>query len=214
MALVATDSEGQQAADVISVIPEAFSPPLHSILITLETNLSEVLAGGLAVQVDLLERLERGTGDRVRVLGLSEGSTRVRFSALSVETSRDCQTVARTFSRVLHINGSYTQEFISAFCEFLSLILLCIDSDQSAASSCSACVSAGRAWGRPGALLRGDSHRFCVHFPFRRPPTLLPPVFPPLSAPLHIPGHAPHLYLELLLLFLQSSPGLALSHRE
>ena len=116
VSLVATDNSST-TSDVISIRPEVFTLPLHSVLVTIGTNLSEILAGGIFVSLSLSQRIASVTNSSVRLLSLSEGSTVIRVSFVGYEVSRDCSEVQALLAKIQLSNGSYTKEFIASFGE-------------------------------------------------------------------------------------------------
>ncbi|KAI6654209.1 hypothetical protein LOD99_3053 [Oopsacas minuta] len=114
-ALIATDSSGQTATDVISIRPDIFTPPLHSVDVTITTNLSEILARGISVRLSLSEIISNATNSTIRLLGLSDGSTVISVSFVGLEVTRNCSDILAIFSKIQHSNGSYTEKFSAAF---------------------------------------------------------------------------------------------------
>ena len=123
-ALVAAE-QSSTASDVISIRPEEFTPPLHSVTVTITTNLSEILAGGISVNLSLSQKIVSVTNSPVRLLSLTKGSTVIAVSFVGSEVTRDCSGILALLAKIQYSNGSYTKEFITAFGEFLcSLSLL------------------------------------------------------------------------------------------
>ena len=118
MALLAADSNNQTVSDVISILPEVFAYPMHSMRITIVTKFTVVLARGILALLSLSESISSVTNTPVRILGLSNGSTVINVSFPEQESPRDCSSLLDIQSKIRHSNGSYTQEFIDAFGEY------------------------------------------------------------------------------------------------
>ena len=125
--------QSSTASDVISIRPEVFTPPLHSVAITITTNLSEIMDGGILVSISLTQRIGSVTNSLVRLLSLSAGSTIITVSFVGTEVSRNCSEVLALLAKIQLSNGAYTKEFIAAFGELLLILLIrCVTNSVSA----------------------------------------------------------------------------------